>query len=128
MGAGHGDDLGPITMSKSCGEAATHRRTVSTPLRLLLIEPWKTIEIARSRARCGFLLPMWIEERFRVEFDGFGDQAAVGVVGRRLMVAKTAPRNRSAMRAQGHAGTTPNPPPPPFSAQNSRDSSRRWRF
>src|ERR1700733_9121634 len=74
-------------------------------LRLLLSEPLqdhRNHDIAAPDA--DFFSPMWIEERLRVEFDGFGDEAAVGVVGCRLYGREHAAHKfRQRMRAQRDA-------------------------
>src|SRR6202000_2282779 len=74
-------------------------------LRLLLIE---ALEDHRNHdiavADEDLLAPMRVEERLCVEFEGFGDQAAVGVVGRRLYgLEDPAEKRGQRVRAQGDA-------------------------
>src|SRR5271163_1661874 len=80
-------------------------------LRLLLSEPLqdhRNHDVAAPDA--DFFSPMWIEERLRVEFDGFGDEAAVGVVGCGLYGRKDSAKEiGQGMRAQGHAGDDAEP-------------------
>ena len=80
-------------------------------LRLLLIEALKghrKCDVAAPNE--DLFAPMRIEKRFSVEFDGFGDEATIGVVGRRVDGREhPAEEFGQRMRAQSDAGDDAEP-------------------
>ena len=96
-------------------------------LRLLLVEALEDHRNLDAAAPdVDLFAPMRIEKRLPVEFEDFGDEAAIGVVGQRLDRRKNpATLVGERVRAQSDARDDAEvPPPPPFSAQKSSGSAQ----